>query len=139
MTNTDIVREFYQAVAAKDADALEQLIGGHFDTGASVVFPESLPYGGTVAGAAKLARMFAGMAKAPEPAGPAGLDLTGLVGDGDQIAARVEFHWHAPGGASAPVPSSALELWTFADGKVREIRAYYWDTAALVAVPANRS
>jgi hypothetical protein len=27
---------------------------------------------------------------------------------------------------------SALELWTFDGGRVQEIRAFYWDTAALI-------
>jgi ketosteroid isomerase-like protein len=126
-----IVREFYRAVASKDAAALEQLITGHFDADASVVFPESLPYGGTVRGAAKLARLFARMASAPAPVGAADLVLAGLADGGDRIAAQVEFAWYAPGSRVA-VPSSALELWTFAGGRVREIRAYYWDTAALI-------
>jgi ketosteroid isomerase-like protein len=131
MSNTAVIREFYRAVAEKDAAELEKLITGHFDVDASVVFPGSLPYGGTVCGAGKLARMLGRMASSPEPVGAADLVFTGLIDGGDRIAVQVEFAWYPPG-SRIPVPSSALELWTFEDGRVREIRAYYWDTAALI-------
>lgn len=138
MTNASVVSAFYQAVSAKDAAALETLITAHFDADASIVFPESLPYGGTVRGAARLARMFARMASAPEPAGAADPALAWIAGDGDRIAAQVEFAWYAPG-SRTPVASSALELWTFEAGRVREIRAYYWDTAALTAAARQQA
>lgn len=132
MGNADLVREFYRAVAEKDAAALDALITAAFDEDARVVFPDSLPYGGTVSGAAKLARMFTRMASSPVPVGAADLVLVDLVDGGSRVAARIEFAWYAPG-SEVGIPASALELWTFAGARVREIRAYYWDTAALIS------
>ncbi|WP_067671539.1 nuclear transport factor 2 family protein [Nocardia miyunensis] len=130
--NADVVREFYRAIAERDGDALARLVQHRFAPEASVTWPDSLPYGGTIAGARKLAKVFAGLASAPTPVGPSGTTLTDLVDGGDRIAAQLEFDWHAPGSGQA-VRSGALELWTFADGLVQELRAYYWDTAACVA------
>ncbi|MFE2998621.1 nuclear transport factor 2 family protein [Nocardia sp. NPDC059246] len=134
--NADVVREFYRAIAERDGDALGELLNTRFTSDTEVIWPESLPYGGVVKGAAKLAKMFGGLLSAPTPVGPAGMTVADLVADGDRIAAQLEFDWYAPGSDRA-VPSGALELWTFADGKVRSIRAYYWDTAACLATAAR--
>jgi ketosteroid isomerase-like protein len=131
-TNADVVREFYRAIAERDGEALAQLVQQRFAPEATVVWPDSLPYGGTIAGSRKLAKVFAGLASAPSPAGPSGTTLTDLVDGGDRLAAQLEFEWRAPGSETG-VASGALELWTFADGRVQEIRAYYWDTAACLA------
>ena len=124
-----IVRAFYDAVAAKDPHALSEIVTGSFREDASITWPDGLPYGGRVEGASRLARLFAGMASSPVPVGPEGLEVISIVDGGDQVAAQLEFRWRAPG-SDQSIPSGALELWTFDQGLVSEIRAYYWDTAA---------
>jgi hypothetical protein len=125
------VRAFYEAVAAKDGPAIQAIVETSFAPDAEMIWPSSLPYGGVVSGAARLARMFAAVAAAPAPVGAAELTIVDIVDGGDRVAARVDFDWYAPGSASA-VRSSALELWIFDGGLVREVRAYYWDTAELL-------
>jgi ketosteroid isomerase-like protein len=126
---SDVVRDFYDAVARRDAGALADLTATHFRDDAAAVWPDGLPYGGRVVGARRLARLFAAMAWNPDPTGPEGLEVLSVVDGGDQVAAQLTFRWRAPGSAES-IPSGALELWTFTDGLVSEIRAYYWDTAA---------
>lgn len=137
MEQRQIVDTFYAAAARRDADALVALVDGSFRTDAAVEWPAGLPYGGRVEGAATLKLVFAGLA-GPDPVlGPEHLVVVEVVEDGDRIAAQVAFDWRANG---ATIPSGALELWTFVDGLVSEVKAYYWDTAAcqalLAAAPA---
>lgn len=128
--NAALVRNFYTALAKKDAEILAELVTEHFAEDASLTWPDSLPYGGTVAGAKKLQRLFQGLAGAPAAIGPGNLAVAGIVDGGDSVAADLTFDWYVPG-TSDFVPSGALELWRFVDGKVSTIRAFYWDTAEL--------
>jgi len=125
----DVVRAFYAAVARRDADSIAELVARSFREEASIAWPEGLPYGGRVEGSRRLAKLFAGMASSPVPVGPEGLEVVSIVDGGEQVAAQLEFRWRAPGSTES-IPSGALELWTFDQGLVSEIRAYYWDTAA---------
>lgn len=131
--NADVAADFYAAVNAEDGDAIAELIAAKFAADVELIWPSSLPYGGTVRGAAKLGRLFFAMAGAPAPVGPDKVSVVSIVDGGDQVAARLEFDWYAPGSNTA-IASGALELWTFVDGRVTEIRAYYWDTAELIDV-----
>jgi len=124
-----VVRAFYDAVAAGDPSALSEIVASSFREDAAIAWPEGLPYGGRVEGASRLSRLFAGMASSAVPVGPAGLEVVSIIDGGSQVAAQLEFRWHAPGSAES-ISSGALELWTFDQGLVSEIRAYYWDTAA---------
>jgi hypothetical protein len=129
----DVIREFYRAVAGKDAAAIATLVRERFAEDATLVLPPSLPYGGTFAGAGKLGRLFGRMAAAPEPVGADGIVVVDVIDGGTTLAARLEFDWYAPG-SRTPIRTGALEAWAFDDdGFVREIRAYYWDTAACAA------
>lgn len=125
----DIVRAFYDAVIRRDADAITDLVTTSFREDAAITWPDGLPYGGRVEGARRLGKLFAGMATSVVPVGPDGLEVESIVDGGDQVVAQLGFQWRAPGSTDS-IPSSALELWTFQDGLVAEIRAYYWDTAA---------
>jgi hypothetical protein len=93
--------------------------------------PESLPGGGVTTGADKIKRFMS--AVATMEGGP--LDVSQMVvaeilehagEDCDHVVAEVQF----PLGEGT---ISALEWWTVRDLKVAEIKAYYWDTAAMVA------
>lgn len=126
---SEIVQRFYEAVGKNDADTLTGLVAEHFDSDARLVLPESLPYGGTHEGAKRLGKIFRGMASSPGAGGPGELALIDMIDDADKVVARLQFIWTAPG-ASDSIPHEALEMWTFAAGKVTEIRAFYWDTHA---------
>lgn len=125
----DVVRAFYDAVDRRDGEAISDLVSRSFREDAAVIWPEGLPYGGRVEGARRLGKLFAGMATSGQPVGPDGLEVVSLVDGGASVAAQLTFRWHAPG-STGWVRSGALELWTFVDDLVAEIRAYYWDTAA---------
>jgi len=126
-----IVEAFYSALAANDGAAVAEIINTSFAADATVHLPESLPYGGTLSGRATLAKALGGMASMPKPFGPTNLVVADLIARANGVVARVEFDWYAPG-SDTSVPSQALELWTFSDGIVQSMRAFYWDTAALV-------
>lgn len=127
-----VVERFYTAVSAADADALGTIVDAYFSDDAAIEWPPSLPYGGRVEGKARLRKIFVGTARSDAKAGPAALEVVSLTAAGATVAAELSFDWYPPGGTT-PVPSAALELWTFDLGQVRAIRAFYWDTAALVA------
>lgn len=128
----ELVRAFYEALNTGDGRAIATLVDETFADAAAVEFPPSLPYGGVVEGAKRLRRMFAAMASGQISFGPRQIDVERLIADGDHVVAVLGFDWHPPEGMP-PIVSGASELWSFTDGKVVGIRAYYWDTAALVA------
>lgn len=128
-----VVETFYTAV--RSSGDVGSVIDEHFAADASVEWPASLPYGGRVDGAHRLSRMFAQMAVSDVKVGPDALDVVSITASGDHVAAELAFDWFPPGKTTA-IASGALELWTFAGDEVRSIRAFYWDTAALVAAMA---
>lgn len=137
LTPAEIVSRFFGAIAEHDHDGLGELIDRCFQPGAVAVIPASLPYGGRVETAARLRTMFQRVASGPGPAGPQSIAVRGLVDGGDRVAVQLDFDWRVPG-TGHDVASGALELWSFVDGRVSEIRAYYWDTAALVNAMTER-
>ena len=128
-SSADVVAGVYAAVTAGDIEAVALLIDSHFADDAAVEWPPSVPHGGRVQGSRQLRALFTGIAKPGVEVGATNLKLLRTVGDRDHVVAWLTFDWkHADAGDA--VPNSALELWSFSDGLVREIRAFYWDTAA---------
>ncbi|KAF0956955.1 nuclear transport factor 2 family protein [Rhodococcus sp. T7] len=136
LTPAEVVGAFYGALIDQDPERLGELADAGFDDAIFVEMPSSLPYGGRVEGARRLRAMFQAMARGVVDVGPRGLTLDALVDGGDRIAARLSFDWYPPGGG-APIASGAVEEWTFENGKAIAIRAYYRDTAELLAAPAT--
>ena len=126
----DIVADFYAALAAGDAAAIAETIDAHFADDAAVEWPPSLPHGGRVEGSRRLRGLFTGIAKAGNQAGATNLKVLRTIGDGDHVVAWITFDWKDPGAGNG-TPNAALEVWSFSDGLVHEIRAFYWDTAAI--------
>ncbi len=126
-----LVEAFYDAASRRDGEALVALVTSSFHPSAAVEWPAGLPYGGRVEGTRTLRKVFAGLATPDPVLGPENLEVVSVVEGGRQIAVQIAFDWRANG---ATVPSGALELWTFDEGLVSEIRAYYWDTAACQAL-----
>lgn len=130
-----VVERFYAAVSAGDGETIGTVVDESFADDAAITWPSSLPYGGRVEGATRLRKMFVAMTASETKIGPDRLTVDSLTASGDTVAAQLSFDWYPPG-KTEPVPSGALELWTFDAGSVQTIRAYYWDTAALVAAMA---
>ena len=128
-----VVRAFYEAVGKGDADAVRSLVRERFAEDAKLTWPESLPYGGTVAGRSRLERVL-GAAADGTAVGARNLRLVDVIDGGDRIAAQLEFDWIAPNGAGAVSGTGAVEVWTFTGEQVSAIMAYYWDTAACAAL-----
>ncbi|KAA9160515.1 nuclear transport factor 2 family protein [Amycolatopsis acidicola] len=125
-----VVTAFYEAVSKQDGDAVRSVVRDNFAEDAVLRWPESLPYGGSVAGKSKLERVLAGAASAGQTAGVQNLRLTGVVDGGDTVAAQLEFDWRDPKSERVVTGTGAVEVWSFTGGRVGEIKAYYWDTAA---------
>jgi len=132
-SHAEVVRGFYAAVAAKDVVALNDIVTNSFAEDVALVIPASLPYGGTITGASKLGRMFGAMASASTSVGATDITVIDVIDGGEALCAAIEFEWIYPG-TSNSVSSGALEVWRFAGDRVVEIRAYYADTAALLAL-----
>jgi ketosteroid isomerase-like protein len=135
-TDAELVRSFYRAVAGRDGDSVAALVGEHFGEDATLRLPDSLPYGGIVGGRRRLERVFRAAADATDPVGPTALEVLDIVEGAHRCAVQLRFDWRAPAGGGVVPGTGAVELWTFAEGRVQDITAYYWDTAACVAVLA---
>ena len=129
-TNVQVVTDFYFALASADPDAVGAVVDAHFAEDVAIEWPPSLPHGGRVEGSRRLRGLFSGIAKATNKAGATNLTLVRTLGDGDHVAAWITFDWKNPG-SNDTVPNSAMEVWSFSGGRVHEIRAFYWDTAAI--------
>jgi predicted SnoaL-like aldol condensation-catalyzing enzyme len=127
-----IVADFYSALGSADADTLAAIIDAHFAEDAAIEWPPSLPHGGRVEGVRRVRGLFTRIAQAGNQAGATNLRLVRTIGDGDHVVAWVTFEWKNPN-SDDTVTNAALEAWSFSDGLVREIRAFYWDTAAISA------
>lgn len=127
----EVVRSFYDAVASKDGSALAGIVQEHFADDATIHWPESLPFGGTVAGKPALGKVFGMLATSRAQMGPTDLRVLSVVGDGPQVAVHLGFDWTV---GDASIPHAALEIWSFRDGLAAEIRAFYWDTAACLSL-----
>jgi ketosteroid isomerase-like protein len=130
-TTLATVRRFYEALAAKDGAGLTALVSAQFAENAYVEWPRSLPYGGRIEGAAKLARVFGRMADSPVSVGATRVELADLIDGGERVGALLDFDY-LRGGEEEAIRTRALELWTFEAGKVASVEAFYWDTGALI-------
>ena len=133
--NAQIVADFYAALGGADVDAVAAAIDAHFAEDAAIEWPPSLPHGGRIESSRRLRGLFTGIAKAGNQAGATNLTLVRTIGDGDHVVAWITFDWKNPG-SEVTVPNSALEVWSFSGDKVQEIRAFYWDGAA-ISQPQN--
>jgi hypothetical protein len=119
------VREFYDLLAGGRGDDVATFVEANFAEDATLSRPESLPGGGSFTGAKGIAKFMRAAAS-----GVAGLSLRSVhrspSPDGVSVFAEVALDL---GG----VATTAVEWWTFTGDKVISLRAYYWDTAAILA------
>ena len=119
------VRDFYDLLAQGRGTDVAAFVEANFADDAQVTRPESLPGGGSLTGATAIAKFMRAAAS-----GVADLALQSVhaspSSDGVDVFAEVAL---SLGGTA----TSAVEWWTFVAGRVRSLRAYYWDTAAILA------
>jgi ketosteroid isomerase-like protein len=128
-----VVGRLYAALAARDGVAVGQLIDDHFSADVVLHEPASLPWGGAHRGLPAVRRLFVGMTRAPagtSPLDPSAIEVERLAGQAGEVAVLLRFPFVPAAGE--PVESGAVEWFRFRDGQVTEIRAVYFDTAALV-------
>jgi len=136
MSPEQVVRDLYAALNRRDANAIGALVEAHFADDVVLYEPASLPWGGTHEGRKRVGRMFAGMAAAPagqSPMDPEKIEVERVAAGPSEVAVLLRFPFAVPGGDT--VESGAVEWFTFADGRVTEVRAVYLDSAALVPPP----
>lgn len=120
-----IVTGFYDALAAGDVAGVVATVEENFADDAVLTRPESLPGGGATASAGRIARFMKGAASAGLPVQVGGV-YDAPSGDGTNVFVDLTLDM-----GNGPI--RALEWWTFVDGKVISLRAFYWDTAAMLA------
>jgi hypothetical protein len=127
------IEAFYRALFTRDGEHVGELIDEHFADDVVLQRPESLPGGGRVAGAPRVRRFMT--AAATIEGGPidvASMTIVRIIeGAGGEVAVELGFEFDG-------TPMSALELWTLRDRKVHDIKAYYWDTHAMIEHRGDR-
>jgi ketosteroid isomerase-like protein len=131
--NRAALDRYYTALQQKNQDGLRKAIEEGFTSDAVLRISDSLPYGGTHAGRNIILTMLMGFLTTTQPIiRPEQIKIERVVEEGDYIVAKAVFPWLAPGGRE-PIPMSALEMFTFRDGRISEMVVSYWDTAACLA------
>lgn len=120
--NLRAVQNIYDAFARGDAETAASF----FSSNIVLHEPESLPYGGTYIGLEEIAGAVGEIAQRLDLSG---LHVEKLIGDSETVVALVRGTWRGDNGRNVEVRLS--EWFTFADGKVVELRAFYWDSGAL--------
>jgi uncharacterized protein len=123
--NSEIVSDVFAALSKGKLDAA----AAHFDASLRIYEPAGLPYGGVYVGHEgfytlfnKLAATYDELSIPPSvvaDCGPAVVAMTTLCGIAKRTRTRVEMPLN--------------EIFVLRNGKITEIRPYYWDTAAVVA------
>jgi len=125
-----IIDALYAATGAGDFDTAETLLTDDF----IVTEAEGLPYAGVYTGKRALRDLYT---KVMSMMDVAGLEITAhCTTDGDYACTLLQFSFADPKLAPAPL----AEMYKFRDGKVCEIKPFYFDPAPIVAAcKAKRS
>jgi ketosteroid isomerase-like protein len=120
-----LVENFYALLASGDAAAVATFVSNNFAADAQLIRPESLPGGGVRSGVERIGRFMSAAV-----VGGSGLELRSVhVAPGvGSVAVFAEL-----GLTVGELSTTALEWWTYTDGRFTSLTAYYWDTAALLA------
>ena len=119
------VREFYDLLIQGRGDDVAKFVLANFAEDATLTRPESLPGGGPLQGAKSIAKFMRAAAS-----GVAGLSLRSVHHSSSPNEVSVFAHVALNLGEAA---TTAIEWWTFTGARVTSMRAYYWDTAAILA------
>jgi hypothetical protein len=119
------VQEFYDLLVQGRGDDVAKFVEANFAENATLSRPESLPGGGSLNGAKGIAKFMRAAGS-----GVAGLSLRSVhrSPSPNEVSVFAEVAVNLGG-----VATTAVEWWTFTGEKVTSLRAYYWDTAAILA------
>lgn len=132
--NRQAVRAIHAAITGDDPASAFEIMQEVFDPDVVAYEPDSLPYGGVYRGLNDLLGML-GTAMGVHFDTPR-IKLEDIVAEGDNVVTR----WRYPFRMSANEPYVDVEVseWmTFRDGKIIEVRPFYWDTAQLLKPRAD--
>jgi ketosteroid isomerase-like protein len=117
-----IVEGLYAATGVGDFDKAETYLTDDF----FITEADTMPFAGTYRGKTALRDLYT---KVMAMMDVAGLEITQHVTGGDYAVTILQFTFADPSLAPAPL----CELYRFRDGKVCEIKPYYFDPAPILA------
>jgi len=121
--NVDVVRAIYEAGKVGDLNAMLQ----HLDPQVKCHEASSLPYGGEYEGHEGFSRLMSAVFSVFEAFA---VEVKELIDGGETVVAILEFRvTHKGSGRVVEMPIA--EVWRLRDGKVVDLRPFYWDTAQL--------
>ena len=123
-TNIEIVRELYEAGTAGD---LERMLR-HIDPGFICYEAPSLPYGGEYHGPEGLSRLFTAVFSRFDAFK---VEVKELLDAGPTVVVIINLRVTLKG-SGRTVEMPVVEIWRLREGKVVELRPFYWDTAQLL-------
>ncbi len=126
--NRRLVETLFEATGRGDWAAAEAMLTSDF----SVTEADTLPFAGTYRGRGALQELFTLVMSA---AGVTGLELQQITAGGDRVVALLDMILGGPPEVRVPL----AETFRIRDGKVCEIRPYYYDPRPITtAVEARR-
>lgn len=125
--NLQLVQALFDATGKGDWAAAENMLTSDF----SVTEAGTLPFAGTYHGRGALQELFTLVMSA---AGVTGLDIQQLTAGGDRVVALLEMIL----GGAPEVRVPLAETFRIRDGKVCEIRPYYFDPRPITAAVEAR-
>ena len=125
--NIKYVEALFAATGSGDWETAASMLTGDF----FVTEADTLPFGGVYRGSKALQELFEIVMAS---AGVVGMDLHQITAGGDRVVALLDLL--LPG--TPPVRAPLAETFRFRDGKVCEIKPYYFDPRPIVAAVAAR-
>ncbi|AUX42405.1 uncharacterized protein SOCE26_038360 [Sorangium cellulosum] len=125
LTNQQVIQSIYDTGKTDDFETILSFM----DPDLVIQEAESLPYGGTYHGPEGFHRL---IARVFESVRSLHVEVEGMLADGDQVIAMLRVKLGLKG-SDREFETKVAEYWRLRDGKVIELRPFYWDTAALVS------
>ncbi|HLM72342.1 MAG TPA: nuclear transport factor 2 family protein [Polyangiaceae bacterium] len=122
-TNVDIVRSIYEAGAKGDLNGILPFL----DPNVVIHEAASLPYGGEYHGIEGFSRLAAAVYSTWKSFE---VDMTELLDAGPTVVALIQLRVTMKESGQV-VEMPLAEVWRLRDGKVVDLRPFYWDTAVL--------
>jgi len=119
-SNEELVLAQYESIRSKDLDAFMSRCAEDI----VLLEANSMPVAGEYRGQAQVRELMAGLIEFFDTSR---LHPVRMVGDGEYVVAMLVFHVGPPVGYEVVI----TEWWHIRDGKVAEIRPFYWDTQEL--------
>ena len=125
--NIKYVRDLFAATGGGDWKTAESMLTADF----LVTEADTLPFAGVYRGPGALQKLFEIVMAS---AGVVGLDIHEITAGGDRVVALLDLLLEG----TPPVRVPLAETFRFRDGKICEIRPYYYDPTPIVSAVAAR-